>query len=109
MKGHKPFTDQVSLRFRLSERVLNQNLYCQLAELLDWNSLPADPGGLYGTATRASFRLPLVEPVFGSSLQHYGLPRVNTRGSSAHKTMLRTSITFNLKSYSNTSRNMYCA
>jgi hypothetical protein len=39
-----------------------------------------------------------IEPVFGSLLQHYCLWRVNTRGrSSAHKTMLLSSITFNLK------------
>ena len=39
-----------------------------------------------------------IEPVFGSLLQHYGLRRVNTRGrSSAHKTMLLTTIAFNLK------------
>ena len=39
-----------------------------------------------------------VEPIFGSLLQHYGLRRVNTPGrSSAHKAMLLTVITFNLK------------
>jgi hypothetical protein len=39
-----------------------------------------------------------MEPVFVSLLQHYGLRRVNTRGrSSAHKTMLLTAISFNLK------------
>lgn len=36
--------------------------------------------------------------MFGSSLQHCGLRRVNARGrSSAHKTMLPTAIAFNLK------------
>jgi hypothetical protein len=37
----------------------------------------------------------MIEPVFGSLLQHYGLRRVNTLGrSSAHKTMLLTAIAF---------------
>jgi hypothetical protein len=36
-----------------------------------------------------------IEPVY--LLQHYGLRRVNTRGRSAHKTMLLTAIAFNLK------------
>ena len=40
----------------------------------------------------------IIEPVFRSLLQYYGLRRVNTRGrSSAHKTMLLTAIAFNLK------------
>jgi hypothetical protein len=35
MQGHKQFPDRVVLRFRLSERVLQQNLYCLLSEFLD--------------------------------------------------------------------------
>jgi hypothetical protein len=39
-----------------------------------------------------------VEPIFGNLLQHYGMRRVNIWGrSSAHKTMLLTTIAFNLK------------
>ena len=39
-----------------------------------------------------------IKPGFGSLLQHYGLRCVDTRGrSSAHKTMLLNTITFNLK------------
>jgi hypothetical protein len=39
-----------------------------------------------------------VEPASGSLLQRYGMRRVNIRGrSSAHKTMLLTTIAFNLK------------
>ena len=39
-----------------------------------------------------------VEPVFGSLLHHDGLRRVNTRGRvSAHKTMLRAAVAYNLK------------
>ena len=39
MQGHKQLTDRVVLRFRLSERVPQQNLYRRLAELLDWDFL----------------------------------------------------------------------
>jgi hypothetical protein len=35
MQGHKQFPDKAVLRFRLSERVPKQKLYCRLAELLD--------------------------------------------------------------------------
>ena len=40
----------------------------------------------------------IIEPVFGSLLQHYWLRRVNTRGrSNAHKTRLLTAIAFYFK------------
>jgi transposase len=39
MQGHKQFTDRVVLRFRLSERVPQQNLYRRLSEVLDWEFL----------------------------------------------------------------------
>ncbi|AWM34859.1 hypothetical protein DDQ68_20000 [Hymenobacter nivis] len=39
-----------------------------------------------------------VEPVFGNLIHHYGLRRMNVRGlAGAHKTMLLTSVAFNLK------------
>jgi len=47
MQGHKHFVDKVVLRFRLSERVPKQNLYCRLGELLDWNFLYEQTRALY--------------------------------------------------------------
>jgi transposase len=47
MQGHKQFVDKVVLRFRLSERVPQQNLYRRLAELLDWDFLYAQTQALY--------------------------------------------------------------
>ncbi|MGI4821239.1 MAG: transposase [Janthinobacterium lividum] len=47
MQGHKQFIDKVVLRFRLSERVPQQNLYRRLAELLDWDFLYQQTQGLY--------------------------------------------------------------
>jgi hypothetical protein len=35
MQGHKQFVDKVVLRFQLSERVPQHNLYRRLSELLD--------------------------------------------------------------------------
>jgi len=39
MQGHKQFVAKVVLRFRLSERVPQHNLYRRLAELLNWDFL----------------------------------------------------------------------
>jgi len=47
MQGHKPFSDRVVLRFRLSERVPHHNLYRRLAELLDWSFLYEQTQDLY--------------------------------------------------------------
>jgi transposase len=47
MQGHKQFVDKVVLRFRLSERVPQQNLYRRLAELLDWHFLYQQTQALY--------------------------------------------------------------
>jgi transposase len=47
MQGHKQFVDKVVLRFRLSERVPKQNLYRQLAELVDWDFLYQQTQALY--------------------------------------------------------------
>jgi transposase len=47
MQGHKQFTDKVVLRFRLSERVPQHNLYRRLAELLDWGFLYQQTQDLY--------------------------------------------------------------
>jgi transposase len=47
MQGHKQFVDKVVLRFRLSERVPQQNLYRRLAELLDWDFLYQQTQALY--------------------------------------------------------------
>jgi transposase len=44
---HKQFVDKVVLRFRLSERVPQQNLYRRLAELLDWDFLYAQTRSVY--------------------------------------------------------------
>jgi transposase len=47
MQGHKQFVDKVVLRFRLSERVPQQNLYRRLAELFDWDFLYQRTQSLY--------------------------------------------------------------
>ena len=47
MQGHKQFTDKVVTRFRLSERVPEQNLYRRLSELLDWDFLYQQTQALY--------------------------------------------------------------
>jgi transposase len=47
MQGHKQFVDKVVLRFRLSERVPQQNLYRRLADLLDWDFLYQQTQALY--------------------------------------------------------------
>ena len=47
MQGYKHFVDKVVLRFRLSERVLKQNLYRRLAELLNWDFLYEQTQPLY--------------------------------------------------------------
>jgi transposase len=55
MQGHKQFVDKVVLRFRLSERVPKQNLYRQLAELLDWGFLYEQTRSVYSHTGQPSF------------------------------------------------------
>jgi transposase len=47
MQGHKQFVDKVVLRFRLSDRVPQQNFYRRLADLLDWDFLYQQTQALY--------------------------------------------------------------
>lgn len=47
MQGRRQFVDKVVLRFRLSERVPQQNLYRRLSELLDWDFLYGQTQALY--------------------------------------------------------------
>lgn len=47
MQGHKQFVDKVVVRFRLSERVPQHNLYRRLAELFDWDVLYVQTQALY--------------------------------------------------------------
>jgi transposase len=65
MQGHKQFVDKVVLHFRLSERMLTQNLYRRLADLLDWDFLYDQTQALYSHTGQPSldpvvFKLMLV-------------------------------------------------
>jgi murein DD-endopeptidase MepM/ murein hydrolase activator NlpD len=62
---------------------------------ISWSIRPAAQ-----QAGQGKLRQSIVEPVFGSLVQHYGLRRINVLGKSgAHKAMVLAAVAFNLRKY----------